>query len=580
MANTIPRPFIDDLLARVEIIDVLGRYLTLKKAGANYKCRCPFHDEKTASFNVNPTRQIYHCFGCGVGGNVISFLIDYVRLSFPEAIEFLANFVGVPIPRENRQTQYQPEAKNLFGILQIAENFYKKALREHSPSIQYLKNRGITGEIAKRFAIGYAPAGWDNLRRTFSKSISNKQLLEAGLLIQNDRGRQYDRFRDRIMFTIRNPRGQTIGFGGRILKDEPNQPKYLNSPETPVFHKSKTLYGLYEALTIQRQFDSLIIVEGYMDVIALAQAGIPNVVATLGTATTAEHIQLLARYTPRVIFCFDGDKAGRTAAWRALTTALKGVSDAVSLYFMFLPEGEDPDSLVREKGREKFLDLAEKAEPLSTFFINHLITAYPATTLEGRAQLLNAARPLLASMNARALRTLLLDRIAETLHLDLAEIRRLLGANQTQTPSPTNTTTTPAGRPPILRHVLAMLLQTPSLTPTDGELATRFDTLGQHYPILTALKAKIISQPEITAGQLLEQLRDRPSFQQLQQLALKPNTLAPGELISEFAAAIDKLAEQVLKKEINTLMLKAKTGEITDPERAQLQALLNQAQMS
>ncbi|MFT7288745.1 MAG: DNA primase, partial [Halieaceae bacterium] len=353
MAGRIPQQFIDDLLDRADIVDVVDRRVKLKKTGKNYSARCPFHDEKTPSFSVNPEKQFYYCFGCGAGGNALGFLMDYENLDFLQAVDNLAGTLGLEVPREagpggSGDRSAEPRNKVLYDLMEACATFYRDALRQHPEAgraVQYLKSRGLTGVIARDFGIGFAPPGWDNLlKHVAGDEAAQERAVAAGALVRNDKGRVYDRFRDRIVFPIRDRRGRTIAFGGRVLGDD--KPKYLNSPESPVFHKGRELYGLFEARRANRSLERVIVVEGYMDVIALAQAGISNAVATLGTSTSAEHLESIFRVAPEVVFCFDGDDAGRKAAERALLTALPLMSDGRQACFLFLREGEDPDSVV------------------------------------------------------------------------------------------------------------------------------------------------------------------------------------------------------------------------------------------
>ena len=362
MAGRIPSQFIDDLIARTDIVDLIGSRVQLRKAGKDFQARCPFHDEKTPSFTVSRDKQFYHCFGCGAHGTAIGFLMEYDRLGFREAIEELAQKAGLEVPSEAVATPTGPDSAPLYAILELAAQVYRRQLREHPDApraVEYLKDRGLNGEIAGRYAMGYAPASWDFLlARLGTDAGARERLFQAGLITEQD-GKRYDRFRDRIMFPIRDRRGRVIGFGGRLLGD--GKPKYLNSPETPVFHKGRELYGLYEAQQARRKLERLLVVEGYLDVIALAQFGIDYAVATLGTATTPEHLQLLLRSAPELVFCFDGDRAGRDAAWKALETALPLATGNQSLRFLFLPDGEDPDTLVRNEGQAAFEQRLQRA---------------------------------------------------------------------------------------------------------------------------------------------------------------------------------------------------------------------------
>src|SRR5207247_5378878 len=402
----IPNDFIQTLLARVDIVDVVDRYVPLKKAGANYTACCPFHSEKTPSFTVSPSKQFYHCFGCGAHGTAIGFLIEYGGKSFPDAVEQLARDAGLEVPRtvaaadEARRGQ----AQDLAGVLLQAAKFYRAALKDASRAIDYLKQRGLTGPIAARFGIGYAPEGWQPLERTFP-DYGDKALETAGLVIVGDAGKRYDRFRDRIMFPIHDAGGHVVGFGGRVL--DQGEPKYLNSPETPLFSKGRELYGLFQARQAIRAAGKVVVVEGYMDVVALAQHGVEYAVATLGTATTATHVQKLFRLTDTVVFCFDGDEAGRRAAWRALENALAWLADGKNAKFLFLPDGLDPDDYVRHHGSAAFEALVGHAVPLSDFLLSELVTRHPPSSAEDRATLVNAAKPLLSQLLATILSTLL-----------------------------------------------------------------------------------------------------------------------------------------------------------------------------
>ena len=364
MAGNIPQQFIDDLLTRIDVVDVINQRVPLKKAGTEYKACCPFHDEKTPSFTVSQSKQFYHCFGCGAHGSAIRFLMEYDRLSFPDAIEELAASIGLEVPREDGFTP-RDNRKPVYEILEQAARFYAQQLRHHpkaNRAIEYLKNRGLSGEIAKTFHLGFAPPGWDNLLKKFGNDEQSLGLLRKAGLISEPEGKRYDRFRDRIMFPIHDSRGRVVGFGGRVLDD--GSPKYLNSPETPVFHKGSELYGLWEAKHANKSLPRVLVVEGYMDVIALAQYDIRNAVATLGTAATDQHLEKLFRTAPEVVFCFDGDRAGRDAAWKALNTALPILRDGRQARFLLLPEGEDPDTYVRRIGKDEFMNQVAKSEPL------------------------------------------------------------------------------------------------------------------------------------------------------------------------------------------------------------------------
>ena len=420
MAGLIPQSFIDDLLNRTDIVEVVSSRIQLKKAGKNYTACCPFHKEKTPSFSVSPDKQFYYCFGCGAGGNALGFIMDHDSLDFPQAVEDLAKRAGMDIPREESgrgRTPRQPVDSPLYPLLTAAADYYRQALKSHptrKSAVDYLKGRGLTGEIARDFGLGFAPPGWDNLHKHMAgDKLQQKAMIDAGLLIENaENGRIYDRFRDRVMFPIRDSRGRVIAFGGRVLGDD--KPKYLNSPETPVFHKGQELYGLYEARKNNRDLDEIMVVEGYMDVIALAQQGLRNAVATLGTATSEEHLKRLFRLVPSVLFCFDGDAAGRKAAWRALEATLPNLQDGRRARFLFLPEGEDPDTLVRSEGTDAFrARINQHAQPLADYFFQQLSEEADPRSLEGKAHLVTLAAPLIDKIPGNHLRALMRQRLSE-----------------------------------------------------------------------------------------------------------------------------------------------------------------------
>ncbi len=417
----IPRDFIDTLLARVDIVDVIDRRVPLKKAGQNYQACCPFHSEKTPSFTVSPTKQFYHCFGCGAHGTALGFLMEYEHMSFPDAVAALAQDVGLPVPDSGEPERPKPPPA-LWDALEQAARFYKQQLKQAPRAIDYLKRRGLTGAIAARYGIGYAPDGWSPLKQVF-KDYSADALAASGLVVDGERGR-YDRFRDRIMFPIRNIRGQIVGFGGRVL--DQGEPKYLNSPETPLFHKGSELYGLFEARAAIKAAGRAIVVEGYMDVVALAQHGVEFAVAALGTATTPIHARTLLRHTDRLIYAFDGDAAGRKAAWRALENSLEALQDGKEVSFLFLPEGEDPDSHIRTHGQDAFLRLLDTdTVPLSAFLVRELARDRRLDTQEGRAALIKEAKPLLEKIAAPLLASLIQRHIAELAQLQADELGHL-----------------------------------------------------------------------------------------------------------------------------------------------------------
>ncbi|MCZ4304260.1 DNA primase [Zoogloeaceae bacterium G21618-S1] len=421
----IPQSFIQDLLTRVDIVEVIDRHVSLKKQGANYFACCPFHGEKSASFSVSPSKQFYHCFGCGAHGSAIGFLMEYSGLGYVEAIQELARQIGVEVPEErNPHRGDQPKDPSLTELMGAAARFYREQLKGAERAIDYLKRRGLTGQIAARFGIGYAPDGWQSLQKVVP-NYADKALLEAGLVIENDQGRRYDRFRDRIMFPIQDSRGNVIAFGGRIL--DQGEPKYLNSPETPLFEKGRELYGLFQARQSIRASNTVIVVEGYMDVVALAQHGVPNAVATLGTATTATHIQKLFRHADRVVFCFDGDAAGRKAAWRGLEAALETLNDVKQVAFLFLPDQHDPDTYVREFGADAFTTQVTDATPLTEFLLNELAADADLSSAEGRARYAHEAKPLVLRIGAGVLKLQVLKAVAKRCALDERELMEAWG---------------------------------------------------------------------------------------------------------------------------------------------------------
>lgn len=456
MAGLIPQAFIDDLLQRSDIVEVVARRVPdLKKKGRNHSACCPFHKEKTPSFSVNEDRQFYYCFGCGKGGNAIGFMMEFENLDFPQAVESLARDAGVEVPREQSRAEAQRQSQNkqLLTLLERASKYFQYQLRQHPAkqnAVDYLKSRQLSGEIARDFGIGFAPPGWDNLLKALGDSEEEQAAMErAGLVIEKsgegEGRRYYDRFRDRIMFPIRNTRGDTLGFGGRVLGDD--KPKYLNSPETAVFHKGSELYGLFEAKRAHNKLTRLLLVEGYMDVIALAQHDLRYAVATLGTATSERHLTRLFRLVPEVVFCFDGDEAGRTAAWRALETALSHMQDGRQIRFLFLPEGADPDDYIREQGRDAFLKAVDEAAPLEDFFFDKLTRNLDLDSIEGRARLSNLAQPLLRKLPKGIYARLMQDRLAETLGVSAESLGELLAEPDKTRASPPAAENSPAPYP-------------------------------------------------------------------------------------------------------------------------------------
>lgn len=583
MAGKIPQHFIDDLLSRVDIVELIDGRVPLKKAGREYHACCPFHNEKTPSFTVSSTKQFYHCFGCGAHGTAIGFLMEYDHMEFVEAIEELAKHIGVEVPREvseNRARQ-DKSAPDLYELMQRAANFYSQQLRLHpesNPAVDYLKRRGLSGEIARDFGIGYAPAGWDNLFKALGGQ--NPQLLiTAGLLVEKEGGKRYDRFRERIMFPIHDRRGRVIGFGGRVLGDD--KPKYLNSPETPIFHKGHELYGLYEARQAYRELPRLLVVEGYMDVVALAQYGIRYAVACLGTAVTPEHIEQLFRASDEVVFCFDGDRAGRDAAWRGLEIALPHMRDGRRLRFMFMPDGEDPDTLVRQIGTEAFEQQLTSAQALDEFLIEQFKLQGDFKRMDGQARLIEQSRPLLGKLPDGVYRHKLLERLAPLANIAperLAQMLGLTGSNNPAAPIRRQPPPRPgAGKqqPSQLRQAISLLLQHPQLAAAAGD-PLRLAALQQPgSALLIELLELLQSNPHLSTAALLEHWRGREEERHLFTLAQRELLLnaEQDDLEKEFLGAVSGLEQQILRQRQQELSQKP-FGELTAAERIEYQTLL------
>ena len=567
MSGAIPQHFIDELLSRADIVEIVGRRVPLKKAGREFQACCPFHSEKTPSFTVSPTKQFYHCFGCGAHGSALGFLMEYDRLSFPEAVEELASSLGLEVPHEANFEQ-GPDHRPLYDTLEKAARFFAQQLRQHPQApraVDYLRGRGVSGEVAAGFGLGYAPAGWDNLLRTLGGDDSAVRLLRGAGLITEQDGKRYDRLRDRIVFPIRDTRGRVVGFGGRLLGD--GKPKYLNSPETPVFHKGRELYGLYEARQAEAHPRRLMVVEGYMDVVALAQFGISNAVATLGTATTPEHLEKLYRATPELTFCFDGDRAGRDAAWKALETALPLMREGRQARFLFLPEGEDPDSLVRQAGAATFRSLAERALPLSEFLFEKLASQVDMHSLDGRARLGEIVRPLLDRLPRGMFRDMMYQALYERIGLD----RPAASSDAASTPRGRPRVQRPQGSIPPVRRAVALLIQHPELAQLDLPGGwERLDSPG--IPLLQGLIAVAREQPGIHSAGLVEHWEDPATRKQLARLAV----LALGILddaAEQFLGTLRTLAAEQLRSERETLLAKSRHAPLTEEEKQRLREL-------
>ena len=566
----LPDAFIDELLARTDIVEVVGNRVPLKRQGKEYAARCPFHDERTASFTVSPAKQFYHCFGCGAHGTAISFLMQYDRLEFLDAVEELAKRAGMEVPRDTRQRAANPDVQDLYAVLAAAAEFFRTSLARSDKAAAYVKKRAIAPEIAARYAIGYAPDGFSALRDALGGEPRRLALLErAGLLSKNDRGHVYDKFRDRLMFPIHDRRGRVIAFGGRVIDPE-DSPKYLNSPETALFHKGRELYGLWQARQANQKLERLVVVEGYMDVVALAQYGVLQAVATLGTATTPDHAELLFRNAPDVVFCFDGDRAGRAAAWKALESVLPRMKDGRQAFFLFLPDGEDPDSLVRQEGVAGFDARLREATPLSEFFFASLSADVNLASLDGKARLAERCKPLLAQIPDGAFGDLMRQRLTE-----LTGVGARAGAAQPHAPPPRAGTPMrgqPAHKPSLVRHAITLLVQQPAVAlALPGE--DRFAALEQPGVALLAELVQLVrARPDISTGALLEHFAEREEAAALHKLALLELPGEPAALQAEFADAVAQLERQLRQQRIAALQ--ARLATLDDAEKAELRELL------
>lgn len=570
MAGQIPTQFIDDLLTRVDIVDVVDARVPLKKAGKNLHACCPFHNEKTPSFTVSPDKQFYHCFGCGAHGTAIGFLMEYDQMSFPESIHELADLVGMTVPT-TQSLSPSPATQNLYDVLDKVSQYYVHQLQTHPQRTifeDYLKQRGLSSKTIELFNIGMAPDGWDNVLKTFGTTdLARQQLNEAGLLSSNDKGRTYDRFRNRVMFPIRDRRGRVIGFGGRVLDD--STPKYLNSPETPVFHKGRELYGLFQARKANRKLDRIIIVEGYMDVIVLTEHGITNAVATLGTATTPDHLRLIQRSTPEVVFCFDGDRAGRDAAWRAAENALPLLGGNQQLKFMFLPDGEDPDSVVRQQGAEKFNILVDQAQNYSDFFFATLESRVDIASMDGRARLVEIAKPYLRHIPAGIYRDMLEQQLADRAQTNTALLHKHLDKppeNKSKALQKALTTSTAIS--PV-RMAITIVLQHPEL----HSAVDKFDKISTlerpGIKILVQMLETLRENPHLNTAALLERARDSEYAEHLQRLVQQPLSLSADELKHELVGIIQQLQQQALS-ERQTYLTSKPFNQLTDVEKEEI----------
>jgi DNA primase len=605
MAGRIPQAFIDELIARADIVEIVGAHVPLKKAGREFKACCPFHDEKTASFWVSPDKQFYHCFGCGAHGTALGFLMQYGQLPFPEAVEELAGRLGMEVPREAGAAAPARAQEELTDLLSRVAGYYEETLQSNERARAYARGRGLEPAIIERFRIGYAPDSWHELLRHFGATDPGRRALAAaGLIIERETPRPgsepwYDRFRDRLMFPIRDPRGRVLGFGGRVL--DKGEPKYLNSPETALFHKGQELYGLHEVRLARTALKRLLVVEGYMDVVRLHQAGITCAVATLGTATTAEHLRRAFRLVSEVVFAFDGDRAGRAAAWRALQNALPEAREGRELRFLFLPDGEDPDSLVGKEGREAFEARIAAAQPLSEYLAAHLAEEADLSHADGKARFVALARPLLARIPEGVYRELLTARIAQAVGLAaerLGELLRTPGSegaglreSGTSTGAAPSTGTASAARGArrsgsarrsLVTQAIHTLMHHPAAAaqlPREQEAALAGigeDELGG-IGTLRELLAAMRAQPRRSGSQFLEDWRERPEFARLGELQAEPCLLDATQAAAELSGTIGRLTGQVLTerqaRRYDLLFQKVSAGTANDAEREEFQSL-------
>ena len=595
MAGRIPQHFIDQLLNRIDLVDLIDGYVPLKKAGANYKACCPFHGEKTPSFTVSPSKQFYHCFGCGVNGTAISFLMEYDHMEFREAVEKLAASAGMEIPQESqgfKPKQTVSQGVDLYQLMIQVADFYQAELRQHKDkqqAVDYLKKRGLSGEIAKRFGLGFAPEGWDNLMSQLGSTAPlQKALLDTGMLTQNEKKRTYDRFRHRIMFPIHDHRGRVVGFGGRVL--DQGEPKYLNSPETPIFHKGSELYGLYGARAGIKEADGVLVVEGYMDVVALAQAGINNAVATLGTATTAMHLQRLFRHTPNIVFSFDGDRAGRAAAWKALETSLPSLQDGYQVSFLFLPDGEDPDTMVKKVGKEGFEELVRNSTPLPDFLIDSLQQKADINRLDGRAKLSKLAKPLIDKFPQGVLKKLIVERLALLTQVSAqdfvsAEAKKPQFAGHQPRKKARRTNQRVVSMTPI-RRAVSLLLQYPKKHAEFAILQAIPEDQVRGIGMIHQLRQVCEQNPNSTTAMLLERYRGESFLDTLLQLANHQHNnkefLDEEEAVSLIQKNNEKIVEEFnrsqpekINAELEALIKKAEVAELSDVEKARKLELTN-----
>ncbi|ABY70051.1 DNA primase [Actinobacillus pleuropneumoniae serovar 3 str. JL03] len=580
MKGSIPRSFIDDLVARTDIVELINSRVKLKKAGRDYQACCPFHHEKSPSFTVSQSKQFYHCFGCGAHGNAISFLMDYDKLEFPEAIEELAAMQGLEVPRENvmardgkPQASYKTK-RNLYELLEAISRFYQQNLTQDIPSQSYLQSRGLSPEIIARFEIGFAYNSMDSVLRKFGTNRDEVQkLFDTGMITQNDSGRIYDKFRNRVMFPIRDKRGRVIAFGGRVMGDE--RPKYLNSPESAIYHKGNELYGLFQALQQNENPTSLVVVEGYMDVVALAQFGVDNVVASLGTATTGEQIQQMFRVTEQVICCYDGDRAGREAAWRAFENALPYLHDGRQLKFIFLPDGEDPDSFVRAQGKQGFEGYLQNAMSLSDFLFDSLIAQVDLSSKEGKSKLAALAIPLINRIPGEMLRVYLRNILGQKLGiLDPAQLEAMLPSRSQAVQK--KAVQTPQIKRTPMRLLIALLLQNPELVKFVPDISALKTLEEPGFELLLELVEVCRQKVGVSMGALLEHWRDKPNYRTLELLADWEHLVTSENIETTFIETLDFLYAKLVEKRIEVLIAKDRSLGLSAEEKQELVMLIAQ----
>ncbi|HXW74137.1 MAG TPA: DNA primase [Steroidobacteraceae bacterium] len=589
----IPQSFIDELIARADIVEVIGARVQLKKSGREYKACCPFHAEKTPSFWVSPAKQFYHCFGCGKHGTALGFLMDHDHMAFPEAVEELAMRLGLEVPHQGTDDTLARRAEEpLYELLGRVARFYAQALTREPRARAYLARRGLSDDTLERFAIGYAPNAWNELLRRFGGSDGERrQLAAAGLIVERERGalrdgeRHYDRFRDRIMFPIRDTRGRVIAFGGRVI--DAGEPKYLNSPETALFHKGRELYGLYETRRAHANLARLIVVEGYMDTVRLHQAGIDCAVATLGTATTAEHFRRIFRVVPAVVFAFDGDRAGRAAAWRALQQALPEAREGHEIRFLFLPQGHDPDTLVAEEGRARFEERVAGALPLSEYLVRELSEQSDLAHADGRARFAENARPLFARVPEGVYRELLLERLAQVVGLSAVRLEELWTPGRSAAPAAATasvrrrarpaTAVRDGGRGSLVRQAIVRLLHHPTiaLEVTTAERAGLDASDEAGVALLRTLLDDLRAQPAQIPAQVVERWAGREGGESLQKLLAREEVITEGAAAAgELRAALVKLADQAAGRRLEALEAKSRAGSLAAGEIEEFQRLI------